>query len=101
RIFFSNFFLNLLHSRNCPCMLSIQSTAYKKAIYRETTLEELRNPCQERKRGFCSSAIWPFCIIRPKHPSLRHKKLQKLLLPDSQPNGSMKSLLPLPSWTQS
>ena len=35
---FPKFFMNFLHSRNSPCMLSGQSTAYRWSPYRETTL---------------------------------------------------------------
>ena len=31
---FAEFFMNFLHSRNCPCMLSGQSTSYRKTSYR-------------------------------------------------------------------
>ena len=33
----AKFFLNLLHSRNCPCMLSGQSTTYRETTYRVYT----------------------------------------------------------------
>lgn len=35
---FSKFFLGLLHSRHCPCMLSGQSTTYRETTYRRYTL---------------------------------------------------------------
>jgi hypothetical protein len=35
---FSESFVDLLHSRNCACMLSGQSTAYREAFYRVITL---------------------------------------------------------------
>jgi hypothetical protein len=37
-----------LHSRNCACMLSGQSTSYRKASYRETILKNQLNPAKER-----------------------------------------------------
>jgi hypothetical protein len=43
--------MNFLHSRHCPCMLSGQSTTYRKAIYRETTLENGDNTMKNKQFG--------------------------------------------------
>src|SRR5579859_6744700 len=51
--------MNFLHSRHCPCMLSGQSTTYREAIYRETTLENGDSTMKNKQFG---GTLWLILI---------------------------------------